>query len=77
MGTGKFVVDTGSGSVQFVLPDNASASIIADTGSGGVDVDLTGAMIKTKDRDRVELVVGDGEATVRLDTGSGSVKISQ
>jgi len=76
MGTGKFDVDTGSGSVQFYLPENASASIIADTGSGGVDVALTGAMIQKKGRDRVELVVGDGAAKVRLDTGSGSVKIS-
>lgn len=75
MGTGHFEVDTGSGSVKLFLPENASASIIADTGSGGVDVNFTGAMITSKARDRVEMTVGDGEATVRLDTGSGSIKI--
>jgi len=77
MGTGKFVVDTGSGSVKLFLPENASASIVADTGSGGIDMDLTGVMIKSKDRDSAKFTVGDGEATVILDTGSGSITISQ
>jgi hypothetical protein len=76
MGTGKFDIDTGSGGVELFLPENASAKIVADTGSGGVDVLMTGAMYTKKERDRVELLVGDGEAKVRLDTGSGSIKIS-
>ncbi len=77
MGTGEFEVDTGSGSIDLILPENASATIVADTGSGDIDVELSGAMIKSKDDDRVELVIGSGKAKVELDTGSGSIEISQ
>lgn len=77
MGTGDFVVDTGSGSVELILPNDASARIVADTGSGGIRNKVDDAKIRRKDRDRLEMTVGDGEAKVLLDTGSGSVTISR
>jgi lia operon protein LiaG len=77
MGTGDFVVDTGSGSVELILPSDASARIVADTGSGGIRNRIDDARIRHKDRDRLEMTVGDGEAKVLLDTGSGSVTISR
>lgn len=75
MGTGKFHVDTGSGSITLALPDNASAHIQAETGSGGIDNELRGAMVRTKARDELDMTVGDGEARVVLDAGSGSITI--
>ncbi|MCB1183537.1 DUF4097 family beta strand repeat protein [bacterium] len=76
MGKGKFVLDTGSGGIDLVLPPDASARISADTGSGGVSCDVDGADIIHKERTEMELVVGDGEARVHLDAGSGHVKVS-
>ena len=77
MGDGKFVLDTGSGSVTLVLPENPSARIVADTGSGSIRVELDGVEYDRKKRDYVELTVGDGDARVSLDTGSGSITVRQ
>lgn len=77
MGSGDFVIDTGSGSVELVLPNDASAKIVADTGSGGVRNHVMGATIRHQERDELSMVLGDGEANVKLDTGSGSVEIRQ
>ena len=62
--------------IDLVLPPDASARISADTGSGGVSCDVDGADIIRKERTEMELVVGDGEARVHLDAGSGHVKVS-
>jgi hypothetical protein len=75
MGKGRFKVDTGSGSVELELPADASARIVADTGSGDIEVDVPGAELEKLDGGRRRLVVGDGAADMRLDTGSGSVTI--
>lgn len=75
MGDGKFVIDTGSGGIELIMPNNASARITADTGSGSVSNDYDGADIVSKERREMELVVGDGEARVRLDAGSGSIRV--
>lgn len=77
MGDGRFVVDTGSGGVELVLPAGASAKIVADTGSGGVDSQVPGAPFEKLDNGTHRLVVGDGAADVKLDTGSGSVFVSR
>ena len=77
MGSGDFLIDTGSGSVELVLPSDASARIVADTGSGGIRNHVKDARIRHLERDRLEMTVGDGSASVRLDTGSGSVTISR
>lgn len=75
MGTGRFVLDTGSGSIVLELPADASASISADTGSGSMNNELHGAMVKNKSRREMTLVVGDGQAKVSLDAGSGSITV--
>ncbi len=75
MGSGRFVLDTGSGSIELQLPSDASARIAADTGSGSMNNELHGAMVKNKSRREMSLVVGDGEATVILDAGSGSITV--
>ncbi len=75
MGTGRFVVDTGSGSIEMDLPDDASAKISADTGSGSMNNDLQGAVVKHKERREMTLLVGDADAEVILDAGSGSITV--
>jgi len=77
MGGGDFVIDTGSGSIELELPADASADIVADTGSGGIHNKVSGAHVNRKARDELAMVVGDGEARVRLDAGSGSITILQ
>ncbi len=67
------LVDTGSGSVDAVDVDCESLDI--DTGSGRVTCHLDGASFRRKDRDEVALRIGDGDATVHLDAGSGSIHI--
>ena len=75
MGTGKFIIDTGSGGITMALPDGASANIYADTGSGKVNNQIPGAMIRMQAKRELEMTVGDGEARVKLDAGSGSITI--
>ena len=76
MGDGDYDIDTGSGSITFLMPENASARIEAETNSGGIDVDVAGADIQRQKRDHVRLEVGDGAADVRLDAGSGGIRIA-
>ena len=75
MGTGRFVIDTGSGSIELALPEGASARIEADTGSGRVHNKIENADVRHLERDELLMTVGDGEARVTLDAGSGSITI--
>jgi DUF4097 and DUF4098 domain-containing protein YvlB len=77
MGTGRFHIDTGSGSVRLKVPPGASADVRAETGSGGIELDLDEPVeIRYKDRDEISFKVGGGAADVVIDTGSGSIRIS-
>ncbi len=76
MGDGNFAIDTGSGGVTVNLPTDASVRITAETGSGGITLEVPNAMLRRMSRDRVELEIGDGRAHLQIDTGSGSIKIS-
>ncbi|RKZ19470.1 hypothetical protein DRQ50_01975 [bacterium] len=75
MGSGRFIIDTGSGSIELALPDDASARIEADTGSGSVRNKIEDADVRRQERDELLMTVGDGEARVTLDAGSGSITI--
>jgi DUF4097 and DUF4098 domain-containing protein YvlB len=77
MGTGRFVIDTGSGSIELILPADASAEITADTGSGTVRNKVEGANVSVAARDELKMTIGDGEARVILDAGSGSITVLQ
>jgi len=67
-------IDTGSGSVTLTVPESFGASLEIDTGSGGITVDLPITM-RRWERRHVTGTVGDGQARVTIDTGSGSVQI--
>jgi hypothetical protein len=77
MGGGRFLIDTGSGSIDLALPTDASADVVAETASGGIHLDLADVRIRNRERDHVAFRVGDGDASVSLDTGSGSIAIRQ
>lgn len=68
------VIDTGSGSVELRVPESLGARIEVDTGSGGIDVEVP-LEIRRAERDHLEGTLGDGRGRIRLDTGSGSVRI--
>jgi hypothetical protein len=78
MGDGDFIIDTGSGRISLSLPPGASADVVAETGSGGIDLDLDeGVKLTRRDDDEIAFVIGDGGARIRLDTGSGGIRISR
>jgi len=77
IGDGGILIDTGSGRVDLRIPADASLDVRASTGSGGIDLDLdTPVQLRRKDRDEVSFTIGGGGAKVRLDTGSGGIRIS-
>ena len=67
-------VDTGSGSVTVYLPDDVGADIELDSGSGGIDLDFQ-VELTTMRRNHIEGVIGDGQGRIRIDTGSGAIRL--
>ena len=68
------VVDTGSGSVTVALPESAGAEVEIETGNGGIDLDFP-LQVRRAARDHVVGTLGDGRGSIRIDTGSGSVRL--
>lgn len=68
------LVDTGSGSVTVYAPAELGGQVELDTGSGSLDVDFP---VRVTNARRTRLVgsVGDGRGTIRINTGSGSIKL--
>ena len=78
MGPGRFEIDTGSGSIDLQLPPDASARVDARTGGGRIRLDLAGNYrIDDEKDDSAKFTIGGGEATLKLDTDSGSIHVSQ
>jgi DUF4097 and DUF4098 domain-containing protein YvlB len=77
MGAGPYSIDTGSGSITFMVPEGASARVYAETSSGGIDVDVDGVDYRRRKRDHAEFEIGSGDADVDLETGSGTIRIAQ
>jgi lia operon protein LiaG len=67
-------IDTGSGSVRLTVPENIGASINVDTSSGRVTTDLP-IRVRRQERNRLQGSMGDGNGSIEIDTGSGSVRI--
>jgi lia operon protein LiaG len=67
-------IDTGSGGVVVHAPANLGATVEIDNGSGGIDLDFP-LEVRSVRRDRVEGRLGDGKGTIRIQTGSGGIKI--
>ncbi|HUF77126.1 MAG TPA: DUF4097 family beta strand repeat-containing protein [Longimicrobiales bacterium] len=71
---GRLDIDTGSGAVIVRAPADLGAMVEIDTGSGGIDMDFPLEVTSVR-RDRVQGRLGDGQGTIRIDTGSGSIRI--
>lgn len=67
-------IDTGSGSVTVRAPADLGAQIEVETGSGGIDVDFA-VQVRTVRRDHLIGTIGDGDGRIRIDTGSGSIRL--
>jgi hypothetical protein len=68
------LVDTGSGGVTIVGPANLGAEIEFETGSGHIESDYT-MTVESKDHGYLRGTIGDGRGRIRVDTGSGGVRL--
>jgi hypothetical protein len=67
-------VDTGSGGVTLTLPATFSATVDIESSSGGVELDFP-VQTRRMGRDHITGTIGDGRGVLRVDTGSGRVRI--
>lgn len=66
--------DTGSGSFTLRVPSNFGAEFDIEASSGSIDVDVRHEASEIE-RDRVRGKIGDGHGRLKVDTGSGNVRI--
>ena len=67
-------VDAGSGGVTLHLPATQGAEVDVETGSGGIDSDFAVQTTRLS-RDRLHGTIGDGKARIKIESGSGSVRL--
>ena len=67
-------VETGSGGATIRVPATLSADIQAETGSGGFSTDFPIATRRFS-RNHVEGRIGEGKGRIRIEAGSGSVRL--
>lgn len=66
--------DTGSGSVTLTVPEDFGAMVRIESGSGDYEIDLPMQVRRSEDSE-LSGQIGDGEGRLRIDTGSGSVRL--
>lgn len=67
-------IDTGSGGVVVRVPEGLGASLELETGSGGIHTDIP-VQVQRASRDHLTGRIGDGNGSIRIDTGSGSIRL--
>jgi Putative adhesin len=72
--SGDWKLETGSGSIEF-WPGNTDFVLDASTGSGSVHTDHEMTVQGSFDRHHITGKIGGGGPTVRIETGSGDVRI--
>lgn len=72
--SGPWQLETGSGGVEF-SSDNSAFTLDASTGSGGIHSDREMLTQGTSDKHHLTGKIGGGGPTVRIETGSGSIRI--
>src|SRR5262249_40170495 len=77
MGGGRYRIETGSGGVRLDFPKQLSAAFDCSTGSGSINADIEGVTLSRRDRQEARFTVGGGDARVRVETGSGSIHLTQ
>ena len=67
-------VDAGSGGVTVRLPASTGAEIDVETGSGGIDTDFA-VQLTRFERSHMIGKIGDGRGRIRIESGSGHVRL--
>jgi lia operon protein LiaG len=67
-------VEAGSGGVTLRLPANLGATVDIETGSGGIDTDFE-VKVQRMERHALRGTVGDGRGRVKIEAGSGTVRL--
>lgn len=67
-------IEAGSGGVTLRLPANLGATVDIETGSGGIDTDFE-VKVQRMERHALRGTVGDGRGRVRIEAGSGTVRL--
>lgn len=67
-------VETGSGGVTVRAPATLSAEVDVETGSGGFQTDFE-IVTRRVSRNHIQGRIGDGKAQIRIEAGSGSVRL--
>ena len=67
-------IEAGSGGVTLRLPANLGATLDVETGSGGIDTDFE-VRVQRMERRSLRGTVGDGRARVKIEAGSGTVRL--
>lgn len=73
----RLTLDSGSGNVVLRVPGDFGARVEAETGSGSILGSLAQGLTRDEDGDRATGVIGDGEGTLIIDTGSGDVTLER
>ena len=68
------VVESGSGSVTISLPAITNAEVDIETGSGGIESDFP-VQMRRVERHHLRGTIGDGSGRIRIETGSGGVRL--
>lgn len=68
------LIDTGSGGVRLTVPEGLGADIEIETGSGGIELDVP-VVMEAMERSYFRGRIGDGGGRIKIDTGSGSVRL--
>jgi DUF4097 and DUF4098 domain-containing protein YvlB len=72
---GDWKLNAGSGSVRIRLPEDAAFTLDAETGSGGIDIGYPVTVEGKISKRHLRGDVGGGGHLLRIDTGSGSIRI--
>ena len=67
-------IEAGSGGVTLRLPASLGATIDIETGSGGIDTDFE-VKVQRMERRALRGTVGDGRGRVKIEAGSGTVRL--
>ena len=67
-------IDTGSGRVTLTVPADFGAQLDLSTGSGGITTDMP-VEVRQRNRGALRGVLGDGAASIVIDTGSGGIRV--
>jgi hypothetical protein len=67
-------IDAGSGGVTVRIPSTLGAELEVETGSGGIDTDIPVQTTRWQ-RDYLRGTIGDGRGRIRIESGSGRVRL--